>query len=100
MPSRSPALTKIVEIAHRHTGDAETMRELILAVAEVRLQIRAKTISTATHESGRVLLLYCPGQYGWQTGEWFPGGGCWISNTAARETLDPTHWLDLPPPPE
>ena len=51
-------------------------------------------ITTASRERERTLLLYCPEQAGWQTGEWFEGR--WVSSADAETVLEPTHWTDVP----
>ena len=36
------------------------------------------------------MLLYCPEQGGWQTGEWLGDRKCWLSTAAIDECLEPT----------
>ena len=44
----------------------------------------------------RTLLLYCPEQGGWQTGEWLHERQCWVSTAAIDEVLEPTMWTEAP----
>ena len=96
---RYPALSKIIEIAHqidtRDPQGALLARALIMAVAEARLDDRPRPIETAPREATRILLLYCPKQGGWQTGEWYPDKSRWVSNMN-MDTLHPTHWANVP----
>ena len=62
--------------------------------------LRPAPISAAPRERERTLLLYCPEQGGWQTGEWIPERECWVSTGAIDEFLEPTHWTEVPPEPE
>ena len=54
-------------------------------------------IATALREPGRTLLLYCPEQGGWQTGEWDQGE--WTDTLTREKILQPTHWIGVPPIP-
>jgi hypothetical protein len=58
----------------------------------------AEPIATAPREPERTLLLYCPEQAGWQTGEWCEGR--WVSTADVEIVLEPTHWTDVPPDPQ
>ena len=55
-------------------------------------------IGAAPREAGRILLLFCPEQGGWHTGEWWDGR--WVSSANIEVVLEPTHWSDVPQPPE
>jgi hypothetical protein len=55
-------------------------------------------IATAPRAGERTLLLYCPEQAGWQTGEWCEGQ--WVSTADIEIVLEPTHWTDVPEPPK
>ena len=100
---REPALSKIVDIAHRIDARdpqrAELVRAIMFAVAEARLGERPRPIETAPHVPTRIFLLYCPKQGGWQTGEWYPQKDRWVSNMN-METLHPTHWTGVPREPQ
>lgn len=98
-PSRYPALAKILEIAHqigaRDAEGALTMRRIVMAVAEARMGYRPLSIDTAPRLPAHIVLLYCPRQGGWQTGEWYPGKNRWVSNMN-MDTLHPTDWAEVP----
>ena len=70
--------------------------DIIKAAHESRLE----WIATAPMERERTLLLYCPEQGGWRTGEWLEDQRRWIAISEFDETLHPTHWADLPPEPD
>ena len=55
-------------------------------------------ISTAPQEDDRPLLLFCPEQGGWHTGEWYQGA--WTDALTRVKNLDPTYWLDYPGDPK
>ena len=59
---------------------------------------RPQLIATAPREPGRILLLYCPEQGGWHTGEWHEG--VWTDALTRIKNLEPTHWIGVPPSPE
>ena len=59
---------------------------------------RPDPVATAPRERGRMLLLYCPGQGGWHTGEWHQGE--WTDALTRRKHLKPTHWMEAPPDPK
>ena len=61
---------------------------------------RPQPIATAPQIPERTLLLYCPEQGGWQTGEWLDERKCWVSTAAIEECLEPTLWTEVPPVPE
>jgi hypothetical protein len=52
-------------------------------------------IDVAPRERERTLLLWCPKQGGWQTGQWFEGR--WGSTAENEHELYPTHWAPVPP---
>jgi hypothetical protein len=52
-------------------------------------------IATAPQELNRPLLLFCPGQGGWHTGEWREGE--WTDALTRGKSLQPTHWMEAPP---
>ena len=99
---RYPALSKIIEIAHQiavyDRRGASLVHEIMMAVAEAQISDRPQPIETAPRERTRILLLYCPKQGGWQTGEWYPEKNRWVSNMN-METLNPTHWAEVPSEP-
>jgi hypothetical protein len=80
---------------------AETTDELTVARAlawnRVAAVVRPQPIATAPASAHYDLLLYCPEQGGWYTGEWL--GGTWLSAMDAEQELRPTHWIIAPPPP-
>ena len=96
--SKYPALAKIVEAAHQiDTRDrlgALAMKAILMAVAEARISERPQPLDKAPRQSPKMLLLYCPTQGGWQTGQWDPKKERWVSNLN-REPLSP-HWTDVP----
>jgi hypothetical protein len=99
MPVASPsALDRLAgianEIAKSHPGGDDLVREIFaLATALVRDQHKAQPIATAPKEAGLTLLLYCPEQGGWQTGEWIAER--WTA-TWTWDFLEPTHWAEAP----
>ena len=101
---KDPELAKIVEAAQQidpaGPGGTAAFRSVAMAVAEASMSRRPKPIDTAPRLSGRVLLLYCPEQGGWQTGEWVKHQRCWVSTAEAMERLEPTHWTEVPAAPE
>jgi len=96
---KSPALARIVEAAHsidtRSPDGVLAMRAIMMAVAEVRLSDRPRVIDQAPRVPNQTLLLYCPTQGGWQTGEWNAEKQDWVS-TLNRQPLHPTHWAEVP----
>lgn len=56
-----------------------------------------KDIETAPRALESRILLWCPDEGGWHSGEWFQGR--WVSSACLTEVLEPTHWLPLPPDP-
>ena len=56
-------------------------------------------MSRAPKIQERTLLLYCPEQGGWQTGEWLHERKCWVSSAAIEEVLEPTLWTEAPEAP-
>jgi hypothetical protein len=52
-------------------------------------------IDTAPREAERTLLLWCPEQGGWQTGQWCEGR--WGSAADVEHELSPTHRTPIPP---
>ena len=56
-----------------------------------------RPIDTAPREEERTLLLYCPDEGGWHTGQWWERA--WRDAASLSEVLHPTHWSDLPPEP-
>jgi hypothetical protein len=52
-------------------------------------------IVTAPQDRGKTLLLWCPAQGGWQTGQWSESG--WVSTADDEVVLEPTHWIPSPP---
>jgi hypothetical protein len=55
---------------------------------------RPQPIDTAPREPGQPLLLFCPEQDGWHTGEWHQGE--WTDALTRSKHLDPTHWIGVP----
>ena len=45
------------------------------------------------------LLLFCPEQGGWHTGEWVAETGDWRSVISWDDRLQPTHWMSVPSEP-
>jgi hypothetical protein len=56
----------------------------------------SRPIGEAPREPERTLLLYCPEQGGWQSGEWRLGE--WTDTLTGGKSLKPTHWMEPPPP--
>jgi hypothetical protein len=96
-------LAKIVDLAQlmnvSSPDGARIYRSILLAVAEARIGDRPRPIDTAPQVGTEVLLLYCPKQGGWQTGEWYSDKKRWVSNMN-METLHPTHWAYAPEEPQ
>jgi hypothetical protein len=87
------------ELAAGSAKARELVRELFIAFKEVeREYARPKPIDEAPRDGERTLLLYCPQQGGWHAGEWFRGR--WAAAIDQTRTLEPTHWLAGPEPPE
>ena len=83
------------ELAGKHPNALDLLKELYdLAVYLARQEQTPQPIETAPQEAGLQLLLYCPRQDGWHTGEWYQGA--WTDALTRVKNLDPTHWLDLP----
>ena len=80
---------------------AGSSEELIAATALARDLISAATrpqpIATAPKTAQRDLVLYCPEQGGWYTGEWL--GEKWLLAMDAELELKPTHWMVAPAAP-
>jgi hypothetical protein len=70
---------------------------LSVGASRAQAAIRAHPIA-APRELERTLLLYCPEQAGWQTGEWLEGR--WVSAADIETVLEPTHWADVPAEPK
>jgi hypothetical protein len=66
----------------------ELARELVSAAN------RPQPIASAPPADHRELLLFCPQQGGWYTGEWL--GGKWVLAMDLEHELRPTHWLIAP----
>ena len=58
---------------------------------------RYPPIETAPREPERTLLLWCPEQGGWHTGEWFDGR--WLSSADLTTVLEPFYWTSEPEEP-
>jgi hypothetical protein len=56
-------------------------------------------MSRAPRIAERTLLLYCPEQGGWQTGEWHHDRQCWVSTAAIDHVLEATMWTEAPDEP-
>jgi len=99
------ALQRVADLANQLSkGPAnahELVRELFVAFFDVIREEHWKPqpIRSAPKEAERTLLLYCPEQGGWQTGEWLDDRKCWVSTAAIEECLEPTLWSDVPPDP-
>lgn len=61
-----------------------------------------RLIETAPKRIETTILLYCPEQGGWQTGEWWTVDGPprFVATICNDYTLEATHWLPAPDPPE
>jgi hypothetical protein len=59
-------------------------------------EINRQRITTAPREPERTLLLFCPEQGGWHTGEWWEGN--WVSSAEIELVLEPTHGPTFPTP--
>ena len=60
-----------------------------VAPAAARVLAGPQPIASAPYNPERTLLLYCPEQGGWQTGEWCEGR--WVSTADIAIVLEPTH---------
>jgi hypothetical protein len=80
---------------------AENPEDLVAATALARDLIaaarRPQPIASAPRTAHRELLLYCPEQGGWYTGEWL--GGKWLLAMDTEQELKATHWMIVPAPP-
>ena len=98
------ALERVVHLANQLSkGPAnarQLVRELFVAFTNVMREEHWKPqpIASAPKEPERALLLYCPEQGGWHTGEWRQGE--WTDALTRAKHLKPTHWTDVPPRPE
>jgi hypothetical protein len=90
-------------LAQMRQGDSMKRRDVFAIAGGVALSVgasgaqaktRAHPMATAPRELERTLLLYCPEQAGWQTGEWCEGR--WVSTADIEIVLEPTHWMDVP----
>jgi hypothetical protein len=92
-------------LAQMRRGDSMKRRDVFaiaggavaLSVGATGAQVglTAQPMATAPRERERTVLLYCPEQGGWHTGEWFEGR--WVSSADIETTLEPTHWMATPP---
>lgn len=84
------------------TRDAEGLTPALASVRAVLRHEGAKTIDCAPRGLREPLLLFCPGQGGWQVGHWNAGcePACWVAAVDGETVLDPSHWVETPPPPE
>ena len=55
-------------------------------------------IAAAPRRPQHRVLLYCPEQGGWHTGEWRGGG--WLDSKTLTQELEPSHWTEVPPEPD
>jgi hypothetical protein len=97
--TRSCALHRIPRIANElavaHPKAPDLVQELFALARDLAFEERRpQPIETAPDEAGLVLLLFCPRQGGWHTGEWFQGA--WTDALTRGKGLEPTHWADLP----
>jgi hypothetical protein len=67
---------------------------LSVGASRTEAGVSTNPVATAPQELERTLLLYCPEQGGWQTGEWCEGR--WVSTADIEIVLEPTHWADVP----
>ena len=99
---RVSPLANIIALARNLATDfpeaAQLAREITLAAAQIRLGSTARPIASAPRNGERSLLLYCAKQGGWHTGEWFQGE--WTDTLTRGKSLEPTHWTELPEPPQ
>jgi len=56
-------------------------------------------ISRAPRIHERTLLLFCPEQGGWQTGEWLHDRQSWVSIADIEVVLESILWTEAPPEP-
>jgi hypothetical protein len=52
-------------------------------------------MASAPRDQERRLLLWCPEQGGWHTGEWWEGS--WRNSLSLIDVLEPVSWTELPP---
>ena len=76
--ARPCALQRIPKIANElavaHPKAPDLVQELFALAMDLALEERRpQPIETAPDQTGLVLLLFCPRQGGWHTGEWFHG---------------------------
>jgi hypothetical protein len=90
----------ILKTGRKHSiPQSETLKTLRL-LQEVRAENASPSpehIGTAPEEPNRTVLLWCPQQGGWHTGQWQSRQGCWVSTAAPEKRLQPTLWMDAPP---
>jgi hypothetical protein len=89
----------VVQTGRKHSIDKRETLETLRLLQQLRAERRyppLEPIGTAPEEPGRPLLLWCPEQAGWQTGEWLNERG-WVSTLDANTHLEPTHWMEAPP---
>jgi hypothetical protein len=96
--ARPCALHRIAKIANElavaHPKAPDLVQELFALAMDLALEERRpQPIETAPDQMGLVLLLFCPRQGGWHTGEWFHGE--WTDALTRGKSLEPTH-SDLP----
>jgi hypothetical protein len=101
--ARPCALQRIPKIANElavaHPKAPDLVQELFALAMDLALEERRpQPIETAPDQTGLVLLLFCPRQGGWHTGEWFQGE--WTDTLTRGKSLEPTHWMDVPPEPD
>ena len=68
-----------------------------LVNGDMMVCVLPQPMDTAQHDSDMPLLLFCPNQGGWQIGVWLEGR--WLDYASFSVTLDPTHWMPIPPDP-
>jgi hypothetical protein len=84
-------------LAPRADNPDELIAATVLARELVAAATRPQPIASAPKAAHRDLLLYCPGQGGWYTGEWL--GEKWLLAVDAEHELKPTHWMVAPAAP-
>ena len=83
------------ELTRTHPNASDLVQELFaLAAYLTRQEQTIEPIETAPQDAGLQLLLYCPTQGGWHTGEWYQGA--WTDALTRVKNLHPTYWTDLP----
>jgi hypothetical protein len=76
--AHTQVIDKLVGLGHKHGIAKSDMLDIMMLLKEMRGAAASRPepqpIHTAPQDRGRTLLLYCPDQGGWHSGEWFGSG--------------------------